>query len=222
MLETVRLRPVVAAGRRTLALRVLLSAALALAAVTVVVVATGSLGPLDGWCTRLFRRAPQTGPLHTAVVAVTWSGSIGVGVVVLFLVGSLLSWRRRSPLPLGSTSAVTLALAASAYLMKAWVGRARPGVPVGTDPEPAFPSGHAATAMVVAGTVLTLLWFTVLRDHRRIAVCLAAGYVVAVGVSRLYLGVHWLSDVLAGWLLGVCLVGTLLLFLARRPNEVGT
>jgi membrane-associated phospholipid phosphatase len=218
MLETVQPGATAPAGLRPNAVRVLLGAAAALAAVTAMVVLTGSLGPLDRWCTGLFRHVPTGGPVHAAVVVVTWSGSIGVGVTILLLFGALLSWRRRAAGPVLATSAVTLALAASVYGLKAWVGRARPGVPVGTDPEPAFPSGHAATATVVAGTVLALLWWTVLCQHRRIAGCLAAGYVVAVGVSRLYLGVHWLSDVLAGWLVGVVLVSALLLCLTQWPR----
>ncbi|MEU6309541.1 phosphatase PAP2 family protein [Streptomyces sp. NPDC047014] len=101
------------------------------------------------------------------------------------------------------------ALAASVVQqgMKAAVGRERPVWPDPVDSAhfAAYPSGHAMTATVVCGLLLWLLprpapkWAPV-------AWVLAAVSVLGVGFTRLYLGVHWFSDVLAGWLLGVAVV----------------
>jgi membrane-associated phospholipid phosphatase len=93
--------------------------------------------------------------------------------------------------------------------VKAAVGRDRPRWPDPVDSADyaAFPSGHAMTAMVVCGLLLWLL-----RRHgtagRRwaLAVAVAAVAVAGVGFTRMYLGVHWPSDVLGGWLLGACVV----------------
>ncbi|MFF1308220.1 phosphatase PAP2 family protein [Streptomyces sp. NPDC058307] len=94
-------------------------------------------------------------------------------------------------------------------VLKAAVGRERPvwPDPVDTAHFAAFPSGHALTATVVCGALLWLLhhygvgralWFT--------ALTLAVISVVGVGLTRVWLGVHWPSDVLGGWFLGAMLV----------------
>jgi membrane-associated phospholipid phosphatase len=72
-----------------------------------------------------------------------------------------------------------------------------------------FPSGHTTTAAVTAG--LVILAITVRAPHGRTALCLAVGcWGALVGLTRVYLGVHWFTDVVGGWLfavgwLGVCL-----------------
>jgi undecaprenyl-diphosphatase len=66
-----------------------------------------------------------------------------------------------------------------------------------------FPSGHAAVA---TATFTTLAFVVGRRSGRRRAVVVAAtatALIVLVGFSRLYLGVHYLSDVLAGWSFGL-------------------
>ncbi len=66
-----------------------------------------------------------------------------------------------------------------------------------------FPSGHAAISAIVYLTLATLL-FPVLPDRRIRAFVLVVALTLttAIGLSRLYLGVHWPSDVLAGWAFG--------------------
>ncbi|GAA4868714.1 phosphatase PAP2 family protein [Luteimonas vadosa] len=59
-----------------------------------------------------------------------------------------------------------------------------------------FPSGHAMGSMTLAAVVVLLCWWT---RWRWIAIAVAAGFVVLVGLSRIYLGVHYPSDILAGW-----------------------
>ncbi|HET7320881.1 MAG TPA: phosphatase PAP2 family protein, partial [Longimicrobiaceae bacterium] len=66
-----------------------------------------------------------------------------------------------------------------------------------------FPSGHALTAVVIYGTLAYLVArLESTRRLRRWTLGLALVLVVVIGLSRLYMGVHYPSDVLAGWLVG--------------------
>jgi undecaprenyl-diphosphatase len=78
-----------------------------------------------------------------------------------------------------------------------------------------FPSGHAAVSCAIAAELVLLIpvW-------RRTLTVLAAIGVIAVGVSRLVLGVHYPSDVFAGWLLALALVaGLQVVLLEVRPEQ---
>ncbi|MFD7394247.1 phosphatase PAP2 family protein [Streptomyces virginiae] len=123
----------------------------------------------------------------------------------------LLWWRgdrRRALL----VALVTLAASALQQGLKLLVGRDRPvwSDPVDSAQYAAYPSGHAMTATVVCGLLLWLLPRPPpgrAPGVRRVAAwTVAVVSVLGVGFTRVYLGVHWPSDVLAGWLLGVALV----------------
>lgn len=68
-----------------------------------------------------------------------------------------------------------------------------------------FPSGHSALSFGLALIVCILLWHS---RWRWFSLGVAIVYVVAIGFTRLYLGVHYPTDVLAGWLLAIVWVGT--------------
>ena len=96
-----------------------------------------------------------------------------------------------------------------ALLLKYAVQRARPVVEdaVSHAPGYSFPSGHAANAAIAATALVVLLWPVVERRPARvIMVTIAAVFVVVTCLDRVYLGVHYPSDVTAGLLLGVGLV----------------
>ncbi|MGX1882943.1 phosphatase PAP2 family protein [Streptomyces sp. NPDC055287] len=94
-------------------------------------------------------------------------------------------------------------------VLKGAVGRERPvwPDPVDTAHFSAWPSGHAMTAMVTCGLMVWLLSLRGAAPGLRTAI-LVVGTAswIGVGVTRLYLGVHWVSDVVGGWLLGAALV----------------
>jgi undecaprenyl-diphosphatase len=89
-------------------------------------------------------------------------------------------------------------------LAKHLVQRARPVVdePLSHSPGYSFPSGHAFNVAVVATVLVLLLWPILSGPARRVATALAVLVAVVVGVDRMYLGVHFPSDVAAGWILG--------------------
>lgn len=63
-----------------------------------------------------------------------------------------------------------------------------------------FPSGHSMAAMAFFGLLIWMIWRSVKDPCRRALLCAALGIIIAlVGFSRIYLGVHYLTDVLAGF-----------------------
>jgi undecaprenyl-diphosphatase len=106
---------------------------------------------------------------------------------------------------------LTLIAAAGSLAMttvgKHLIGRSRPPRELAVPPfesSPSFPSGHTLNATVIIG-VLIYLWLLHLTTARARAWAVAMGafFVVSMGLSRVYLGHHWLTDVIAGWLIGL-------------------
>lgn len=130
--------------------------------------------------------------------------------------------RRRLALWVAGTVLVALCVQQA---LKALVGRDRPEwrEPVDSGSFAAFPSGHAMTAAVVCGLLLWVLALVGREPWRGWGTLagLAVVSVLGVGWTRLYLGVHWPSDVLAGWLTGWCCVAVAVVTyrrsLDRRP-----
>jgi undecaprenyl-diphosphatase len=101
--------------------------------------------------------------------------------------------------------------------LKQWVGRPRPAlVPhLAQVTDPSFPSGHAMVSAAVYLTLALMLAEGAKGWPARVAlVGFASAMVVLIGASRIYLGVHWPSDVLAGWCFGTA--WALLVFGANR------
>ncbi|WP_454917462.1 phosphatase PAP2 family protein [Xanthobacter sediminis] len=88
-----------------------------------------------------------------------------------------------------------------------------------------FPSGHAMLSAIVYLTLGALLARTQARTRVKVfLLAMAAAVTVIVGVSRIYLGVHWPTDVLGGWMLGAgwaALCWLLMLWLQRAGDVEG-
>jgi undecaprenyl-diphosphatase len=93
--------------------------------------------------------------------------------------------------------------------LKLIIGRIRPIVPdpVAHGGGNSFPSGHSLDSFVVYGALLLVFLPVIKRRWRPFAVLLVALVTVAVGFSRIALGVHFVSDVLGAWCLGVAWLG---------------
>jgi undecaprenyl-diphosphatase len=86
---------------------------------------------------------------------------------------------------------------------------------------PSLPSGHAtSTALAAFGLAAALLRYGHRRATRVLAVAVPAAWAAAVGVSRVALGVHWATDVLAGWLLATALACLVLPLLGRALDRL--
>jgi membrane-associated phospholipid phosphatase len=148
--------------------------------------------------------ARRAGWLTTVALATTELGYGPLVYALLLATGSLLWHRRRD----WRTPLLALAVLATGQLVRLAVMRAvrrmRPpqqfwlAQPDGFS----FPSGHTTTATM--GYILIAWLLAQLWPARRIPLFVGAAVVAAaVGLSRVYLGVHWPSDVLAGWALGL-------------------
>lgn len=142
--------------------------------------------------------------LPSAVRDVTALGSSTILTFVVIATASFLALKRRFGTA-GLMIAATVLGASAVTIVKALVERSRPDL-VGrlmAEASSSFPSGHAANSAIVYLTLATLL-FPVLGDRkmRGFVLAIALLLVGAIGVSRVYLGVHWPSDVLAGWAFG--------------------
>ena len=142
-----------------------------------------------------------------AMQLISDSGSTRAWLVVLAAVVVWLLWRRLPRLALF----VVITATGSSVLngaVKAAVNRVRPDLvnPVAQEPGLSFPSGHAQAA-IVGYAVLLLVFLPVLHGvWRRVAVSLAVFMVFAIGFSRIALGVHYVSDVVGGFILGAAWV----------------
>jgi membrane-associated phospholipid phosphatase len=149
---------------------------------------------------------------HPAVVgALTAISALGGRPVLTWLVlipAVVLLIRRRPRLAiyLAVTGVGALLLDPS---LKALVARVRPvvDVPVAHAPGNSFPSGHALGSTIAYGALLLVFLPAVSRRWRPVFAGLIVLIVLAIGLTRIALGVHFLSDVVAGWLLGVAWLG---------------
>ena len=167
-----------------------------------------------GWLTDVDRsvtawtiahRSPVGG--HVAVAVTNLFGpveTVGAAVIVAVLVG----WWLRS-LPAGLTIVAAVGGASvTGWLIKLLVARARPPVLIQETVETdySFPSGHVTGTAAVMGITAAVLVVGRSRAFRALLTAVAAVVVCAVAASRVYLGVHWLTDVVAGALLGAMAV----------------
>jgi membrane protein DedA with SNARE-associated domain/membrane-associated phospholipid phosphatase len=148
--------------------------------------------------------AHRTGALTGVMKAVTWLGSTAVVIPLGAVLAGYFLLHRRDWRP-GALFAVALGGAIALYdIVKATVGRARPamGLWIGHYSGHAFPSGHATQSIAFYGMAALMLGAGHTPKAKAWLWAGAAVVVFTVGASRLYLGAHWLSDVLGGWALG--------------------
>lgn len=148
-------------------------------------------------------------------------------LALVAVVAAIVLWLRRQRLLLAIAPGLALGIGGiGAAIGKTVVARGRPPVPLHlvSETDASFPSGHATDATAVYLTLALIVAIYILRRPlARFAWVLGSGLLAAaVGASRLVLGVHWPTDVIAGWTLGasVALAVTIVASLATRaaPN----
>jgi membrane-associated phospholipid phosphatase len=161
-------------------------------------------------------------PVVTALTALTALGGrpVMIWLVVIVVIGLLIRGQRRLAAYLVVTGVGALMLDPSLKLI---VGRLRPVVdmPVASAPGNSFPSGHALGSIVTYGALLLIFLPVAPRRLRAVTIAAFAAIVVLVGFTRVALGVHYVSDVLAGWLLGLAWLGVTAYAFRLWRREVG-
>ena len=104
------------------------------------------------------------------------------------------------------------------YLAKITFVRERPDLweQLITETTYSFPSGHAAGSAALAICVAALLWRTKWQVP---ALIVAPIYIVLIGFSRMYLGVHYLTDIFAGWILSIAWVTLVIALIYTRKSR---
>ncbi|MEB3981954.1 phosphatase PAP2 family protein [Mycobacterium sp. 663a-19] len=172
----------------------------------------------DLWLTTTLRLVTEAGgPVALVALAVATSAAVA-------------GWRR-TWLPVVLALAGGCGAALAIFTAKALVVRDRPHLSFAVIAEGgySFPSGHATGTAAIALLCAWMLtrWLITSWTGRVIVWTIAIGLATVVGFSRVYLGVHFVSDVLAGWLLGMTWAGVVMLVgswwdNARRWRESGT
>jgi undecaprenyl-diphosphatase len=148
-------------------------------------------------------------PVAVGIVkAVTWLGSGGVLWTLTGAAAVVLALRRRWRLATYLLVAGAGALVLDPVL-KALVGRLRPVVahPIAHGNGNSFPSGHALGSIVCYGALFLVFLPAARGAWRRVLAAVFVTLITVIGISRLLLGVHYVSDVLGGWALGITWLG---------------
>ncbi|WP_330474930.1 phosphatase PAP2 family protein [Terrabacter sp. C0L_2] len=170
--------------------------------------------------------------LDSAVTAFTdVGGPVGMPILALVAV-AVITWRRRRWTPVVLMLIAAAGSLAMTIVGKGFVDRARPPADLAVPPlevSASFPSGHTLNATVLTTVIVYLVLIeTTAAWQRTLTITLGTLFVLAMGLSRVFLGHHWLTDVLAGWLIGlawalaVITAHRLWLTLRERPAVAGS
>lgn len=174
----------------------------------------------------LLRAHALAGPgldgFFVVVSKIGYEGVIALDIGVVLLLLAYRHWRGATFAALSFCGSALLNLGAKQFFQ-----RDRPTLWESISPEDtfSFPSGHAMGSMTLAATAVLLAWTT---RWRWPMLALAVAFVLLVGYSRVYLGVHYPSDILAGWMSAMAwVVGVYLVMFHtaappwQRPHQPG-
>jgi membrane-associated phospholipid phosphatase len=153
-----------------------------------------------------FIRAASSTFMDRLMYAFTQAGS-GIALSLICAVAALLLFQQRERVAALYVVVSLSGAAALNQLCKHLFARARPDLWVSSLPETSFsfPSGHAMNSMAMCVALIVVSWPS---RWRGLVLACSAVYVPLVGVSRLYWGVHYPSDIAAGWAFAIAWVCT--------------
>lgn len=165
-----------------------------------------------------FLQALRSPAVDRLMVATTEMGGMGVLLPLVIVVSLWLAWHRSWRTAGYWLGAVAFAQAL-VQLLKFTLGRGRPLDLYAGNEQFSFPSGHAAATTVILGFLAVLLSRGQSNRTRQALAITFAVYVALVAFSRLYLGAHWMSDVVGGVSLGVAWVALVAMVYTQRRVE---
>ena len=139
--------------------------------------------------------------MTSIVKVITWFGST-IGIILVCII-SLFIFRNKK-INLCIVSNVLIVTVVNNLLKIAFM-RARPDInPLATETSYSFPSGHAMISVAVYGYLIYLIYYHVdNKVVRRVFITILAILILLIGISRIYLGVHYASDVIGGFSLSI-------------------
>ncbi|MCH4208696.1 phosphatase PAP2 family protein [Bifidobacterium sp.] len=144
--------------------------------------------------------SPSLRPLFLAITA------LGSPVAAMTIGAVVAGWGYfRANLRLACSGALIWLTLGAGSIIKLIVDRERPHTAYAAHllfDTNSFPSGHTSGSTIAYGFLAYLAWHLLPRPYNAIAVVLLILLIIFVGISRIYLGAHFPSDVVAGWLLG--------------------
>lgn len=159
--------------------------------------------------------------LTPVVKAVTYFGNWQTTIFIAVL----LILYKKTRMKIGIPAAIMAIISVTMYtVLKPIFNRPRPDSALWlvVQHDASFPSGHSLNCLVFYGTIFYLVFIGVYRTKYRIPILVfLAVLIFSIGISRIYLGVHYPTDIIGGWSLGIFLL-MLFSFWVDKSNVSGT
>lgn len=184
----------------------------------VIKIVKGAVPYTDQW-TKEFVEAMADSHVYTIARWITELGSASFLVPFTIIIGLLLWWTFRDFLPALLFSGGALASHLANVIIKELVARERPRIFIEANAEGySFPSGHAMLSMVCYGLLAYFMTQIITSKKAKLGIKVIFGVLIfLIGVSRVIINVHYLTDVIIGFVLGfLCLIGLIYTYKGAR------
>ncbi len=149
----------------------------------------------------------------------TGLGDTHLLLITGFVIGLFLIWRKRYSAALCWFLTVGGGLGIG-YFFRQWVAMPRPDGLVYLFHQYSYPSGHALASTLVYGLAAAFIHPVLNPKHRYIPWLISIPLILFCAFSRIYLGVHWFTDILGGISLGICCISFAMFFFRRFENRL--
>ncbi len=167
----------------------------------------------------------RSAPLTDVAIALAGAGSSRVVWAVVAVIGIAVAVRLRAVLPVLGAGVALVATVALCIALKRLIERPRPPVDFALVRAVGFSMPSTSAALLAAPCVVLVATLPVARRLRRALAVVAVLLNVVIGTAVVYLGVHWASDVLVGWLIAAAIGGATAYLVSRRsptPSRQGS